>query len=713
MLLSSLNMTLCLGQEEIILSQDGWGDYYFINKNYPAAILAFEKQSQELNLEQQRNFALAYLYTNQKRKAETVYTPVANSTAARVEDYYRYADLLIGQERLAKEYQTKAYKLPWPTPSLYENDSLLFKKRFGSSPYLVEGLETNTTANEYGLVFVSNEAQQEVFFLKDQKDKPRALKRITSEYPIYNFYSANYSLNPFSLANSAEVPFSVNSYFQEGPGTYDAVKDQFYFTRSTNQFDPDKNIQLNVYAIAKQDIEKNKIAVALPINKKGSSTVHPSISPSGKRLFFASDRPGGFGGMDLYYVTINNNQFSEPVNLGPDINTAGDEVFPFAYSDTQLFFSSNGREGLGKLDIYLAEHKIEKRWEAYLLGKELNTKEDDFSFGINKALSLGYLSSNRLDGAGGDDLYTFSFTPEIKGLEDRYRFVPSDTLIVANQGILKNDIDYLNQKDPLQRLVKKEAIQTKPPKNGYLRFHANGSFIYKSRAALAVKDSFAYKLKTVKGTSAEIWVYLVPTEQAKEAQKTDFKEAFSSIYFTFDRSNLLATYLDRIEKVVEVMQKYPSIEIEVRSYTDCRGKATYNQKLAERRTNTIVNYVRSRIDRPERIVGAGFGIEKSFVASNKMYQLIAGSFEDPLNAQKMQDKLKEKGYASSIIKLNGMTRVMAASSNVIANVNAIKAELDALGITTWITERPCAESSEEEHQQNRRTDFKVISNQKR
>ena len=112
--------------------------------------------------------------------------------------------------------------------------------------------------------------------------------------------------------------------FSRGPGSYHQATDLFYFSRSAQRYDKEKTVQLNSYVIKKSEINQNRIAIALPFNLEGSSTLHPSISPSGERLFFASDRPGGFGGMDLYYVTIKNGQYSEPINMGPDINTAGD-----------------------------------------------------------------------------------------------------------------------------------------------------------------------------------------------------------------------------------------------------------------------------------------------------------------------------------------------------------------------------------------------------
>ena len=108
------------------------------------------------------------------------------------------------------------------------------------------------------------------------------------------------------------------------------------------------------------------------------------------------------------------------------------------------------------MDVFLAEHVIEKRWETFILGKGISTEEDDFSFGIREDLEIGYFASNRKGGQGADDLYTFPFTPEIAGLTDHYVYVPSDTLIVANNGVLKNDIKMLHDKDPLQRLLEKE-----------------------------------------------------------------------------------------------------------------------------------------------------------------------------------------------------------------------------------------------------------------
>ena len=692
-------------------NEDTWGDYYFINGEYEQAIDFFENTQKELRLEQQRNLAQAYLAVGQKVKAKATYAPVANSKEASVKDYYRYANILMEEQRLADEYRTKAYKLPWPTPALFEQDSLLYKQRFGTSIYTISGVKGNTPNNEFGLIFMDKNPNGRVFYLSDQektKGQKRALKRVKSDLPIYNFYQATFTASPSSLLPGNPLPNTLNTFFQEGPGSYDVTSDRFYFTRSDSKYDKKKKVHLNVYFIKKAEINQNKIALPLPFNMEGYSTLHPAISPSGKRLFFASDRPEGFGGMDLYYVDIENGRFSSPVNMGPDINTEGDEVFPFAFSDTQLFFSSNGREGKGKLDVFLTEHVIEKRWETFILGKGINTEEDDFSFGIKENLSMGYFASDRQGGQGADDLYTFPFTPEIEGLKDYYVYVPSDTLIVANKGVLNNDIKMLQDKDPLQRLLQKEAVPTIPPQNGSIFLNRNGSFLYKNNQPTAQKDSFAYRLKTVKGYSDNIWVQLERAAVDSDQLNQELTEAFASIFYNLDKSNILEKYLDRVDKVVEVLQKNPSLEIEVSSYTDCRGSSSYNLALSQRRTKAIIDYVQARIEKPARIYGKGYGEEEANKAGEKDYQLIAGSYNDQENVERLMELLKASGFLAKKIPQGKLTRVVVAESDHFESLRAVQEELKQQSINTWITQSPCYQLSEEEHQANRRTDFKVI-----
>ena len=532
------------------------------------------------------------------------------------------------------------------------------------------------------------------------------LKRLKTDYPIYNFYKGKFNRKTFTLDREDDLPMAVNSLFQEGPGSYDSTKKRLFFSRSTNRFDKKKTVQLNLYQLNSSDLFSNKMATPLPFNENGNSSMHPAITPDGKRLYFASDRPGGYGGMDLYYINLLNGENSTPVNLGPDINTTADEVFPFVFNDKYLFFSSNRKNGLGKMDIYLAEHRIEKRWEVFVLGQSLNSISDDFSFGLTKDVAMGYFSSDREGGSGADDLYAFEFSPELKGLNDDYTYIPSDTLVVATNGVLVNDIKALNEKDPLQRLIQKEAMLRKPPKSGKLTLNSNGTFIYKNQMPLVKKDSFAYRLQTTKGVSEDIWVMLNRAEVKPEDLSPELADALSPIFYNLDKSNILETYIDRVEKVVAVMQENPTLEIEVSSYTDCRGRAAYNKQLSSERTQSILDYVQQRISNPERIYGKGYGEGQN--ATQVDYQLIVGAYTDAINLKRRIDQLAQLGYACTTYTFDAITRVVVAEADSTGELLQIQQELNAASIENWVSQHPCFELSEQEHQYNRRTDFKVI-----
>ena len=465
---------------------------------------------------------------------------------------------------------------------------------------------------------------------------------------------------------------------------------------------------MNLYQIQLSDLNQNKTPTALPINVNEFSTMHPSVNAAGTELYFASDRPGGFGGMDLYRVNIEDGVFSDPVNLGADINTAGDEVFPFAYSDQFMFYSSNGKEGAGMMDVYLAENQFENRWKTHVLGAGINSVEDDFSFGLNENLALGYFASNRKGGQGADDLYAFDFTPVIQGIRDRYQYIPSDTLVVALNHVLVNDQLNLEQQDPLQRLIKKEAELTLPPAFGTLELNKNGSFLYKNTQPTQAKDSFAYRLTSVKGTSEAIWVNLDRASVDKEDLNPIVADAFLPIFYNLDESSILTTYLDRVNEVVAVMQANPTLEVELSSFTDCRGSLEYNLALSSRRTQAIIDYVQERISNPQRIYGKGYGEDVVNKGFKKDYTLVVGSFREPSNAAILLNQLKRKGFNPILQVADSSIRVLVSQQDSKAGARQVKEELKEIGVDTWILINPCIQVSEEVHQQKRRTDFKVI-----
>lgn len=607
-----------------------WGDYYYLNDEYEKAIAFFETYKGKKSLVSRRHWALAYLKKGQIEKAMLTYTPVVNSADALVEDYYIYADLLTHQPKLANEYRVKAFQLSWDRLGISLSDTE--RKALNLKPsYTLHNLKGNSTAADFGMIFPIRPNDSIVFFLSEQKGERksnRVLKGFQSQYPIYDFFQAKLDLKHFRLKEKKSLRNTVNSYFQEGPGTVDRSGKWLYFTQSAKRLDKENNVLLKLYSISLDDLERQTIPQALNLVPQTSSAMHPSISSDGEMLYFSSDMPGGFGGMDLYRATWKEGEFQEVENLGPDINTEADEVFPFSHRNDFLFYASNAKTKEGKLDVMMAHNRIEKRWESFLLKQNINTTVDDFSFAMDPEQQWAWFSSNREGGVGQDDLYLFAFTPKIEGLPDQYRYAPSDTLIVAHENVQKNDRMYAYTQDPLQRLIERKVILETPPKNGKLQFNANGTFWYKNQKPLQLKDSFAYSISTVKGNSQPIWVQL-EREAVKELPE-DLRKPLLPIYYALDASNILEQYKARVEKVVVLMQKYPDLEIELRSYTDCRGPEAYNLALSKRRTESILDYVKKRILRPERIYGDGYGevVNEGDSSINECSQLTASMHQE-------------------------------------------------------------------------------------
>ena len=303
-----------LGQEENTrLVSENWGDYYFVNQNYEKAVNFYARFKDSIRIDTRRNWALALSAMNKKSEAKTQYAIVANSVEAQVEDYYVYAGLLYDEKQLAMEYRDKSFRLPWSKPSLFENDSLLFKKRFDQEAYSINSLKGNTKRSEFGMLFLTEEEKSTVFYLSEQdksKASKKVLKRIKTDYPIYNFHEGVFDKTSFTLTEQEDISNSINSLFQEGPASFHEASGQLYFTRSADELDKKKTVQLNLYQIQLSDLNQNKTPTALPINVNEFSTMHPSVNAAGTELYFASDRPGGFGGMDLYRVNIEAGVFS-------------------------------------------------------------------------------------------------------------------------------------------------------------------------------------------------------------------------------------------------------------------------------------------------------------------------------------------------------------------------------------------------------------------
>jgi WD40-like Beta Propeller Repeat/SPOR domain len=267
--------------------------------------------------------------------------------------------------------------------------------------------EINTAFQEYspafyknGLVFIGSNPAVE----KDKKTDDETGKKATS------FFLATREDNG-SLRKVVPFAEELTTKYYDGPLSFNTDGTVVYFTRSNLRRgkavrSKDGLVKLKVFTAQKAETGWTNI-LELPLNLPDYDCAHPSISHDGKRLYFSSNRPDGFGGMDLYFCTFLNGKWSIPVNCGPKINTPKNEIFPFIHADGTLFFTSNGREGLGNLDIFYTMRTDTGWLMPKALPEPMNSSSDDFGLIVSPDKKSGYFSSNRASGKGDDDVYSF------------------------------------------------------------------------------------------------------------------------------------------------------------------------------------------------------------------------------------------------------------------------------------------------------------------
>lgn len=285
--------------------------------------------------------------------------------------------------------------------------------------------EINTENDEFSPMYFKNDL---VFVsARDRKASTKRFNRWSEEEdkPFTEIYTTkrNQVGEPdeyiYNYGKVEKFSKSLSSKYHDGPLTFNAEFNEIYYTRSNMEKSDDNIIRLKVYQSTGAP-SKYSEPRSLPFNSDEYSVLHPSLSDDGEILFFASDMPGGFGGYDLYASYLEDGRWSPPVNLGPTVNTEGNEVFPFHHESGTLYFASNGLVGLGGLDIYKSKDSYGAWTDPVNLGYPINTVDDDFGFIINSEQTHGYFSSSR-KGKGGDDIYTFtklSVTIEIKVFDE-------------------------------------------------------------------------------------------------------------------------------------------------------------------------------------------------------------------------------------------------------------------------------------------------------
>ncbi len=336
----------------------------------------------------------------------------------------------------------------------------------------------------------------------------------------------------------------------------------------------------------------------------------PSLSPDGRTLYFSSNRKGGFGGLDLYSAQMDSRgRFGKVRNLGPDINTAGDELFPYVAENGKLYFSSDGHPGYGMLDLFVV-NRVNGKNSVDNLGPTMNSTADDFGIFLFKP-DRGFFTSNRDGGKGDDDIYTFkNDDPNLKVVnytlegitysvrKDSIREILPDTKIslLAADGDLMQDFTTGNDGKFLFRVFENENYFLLGERDGYITKRQPFTTRGKSVPLESLKELV---------TNITLDTLLVLDRKAK-----GLTFRLNNIYFEYDKADINPDAAHELDKLVELLNDNPEIKIEMGSHTDSVASDAYNLELSQRRAESTVNYLIRRGIDPKRLEAKGYGESK-------------------------------------------------------------------------------------------------------
>lgn len=542
----------------------------------------------------QKRLADSYYLLRDPENAVKYYKEVVQQPDVSPEMYYKYAQMLRGireydeSRKWLKKYQEEGGN-PGQVEELLETDEIPVYK--GLESFRVSPAAFNSQFSDFGTFSTPSG----VYFTSARGEADVRTKTYdwTGE-PFLDIYRTT----PGSSEATA-VEGEVNTVRHEGPLTLSADGKTMYFTRNNylNNRNGKKDEQgvnhLKIYKATMEDGEWENVE-ELPFSNDKYSVGHPSLSADGKTLYFASEAPGGQGGSDIYKVSIQNNVFGTPVNLGPQVNTPGNEVFPFIAKNGDLYFSSDGHKGYGLLDVFVL--KKDNPNAVQNLGEPVNSNLDDFGFSVSSEdESKGYISSNRPGGKGNDDIYELNVLAPL---------------------VLKGQVlDSINGKP-----VPNATVRLLGPDNrqvAFLETDMDGKYtteiardrIYPLEAKHIKYDTKSTRLNTSNMDDKKELTYNIELSPIRDVE---YLAEINKIYFDFDKAVIRPDAAKELDKLVNLMKnEYPELVIEIGSHTDKRGSIAYNRKLADRRAQATFDYLVANGIEAERIMQfKGYGEER-------------------------------------------------------------------------------------------------------
>lgn len=529
-------------------------------------------------------------------EAERWYAKVLENESD-AEAVYRYSQMLKANGKYdASNVQMEKFASLRPSDhratSFKKNPNYLPKILEKGKKFNVQDAGLNTEGSEFGGTMHDGK-----LYITSSRNSSRKTYGWNAQ-PYLDIYSFTKSEDG-SYVGEELLNSKINTKFHEGMVSFSPDGNTMYFSRESffermyekDSLSNNRYSVLHLYKASKLGDDWDNVE-GFAVNSKNYSVKNPSVSTDGKTLYFASDMPGGFGQFDIYKAAINaDGSLGEAENMGQKVNTEGQEMFPYSSSNGTLYFSSNGHLGLGGLDVFFTKEIDGKLAPVRNIGIPVNSNADDFAFSIDEESKEGFVSSNRDGGQGSDDIYAVKAIQPICDVMITAVVTDAKTgnpLSGAMVAMIDKDGNKINSK--------------MSDSDGIVEFIVECE---QDTVLEAGKTDYESKKEEVPGTEEEevnVSIALDPIEViiAEEI-------LLDPIYFDFDKSNITAKAAFELDKLVQIMTKYPDMTILATSHTDSRGSDSYNMSLSDRRAKTTVQYVISKGIDKSRIVGEGRG----------------------------------------------------------------------------------------------------------
>ncbi|WP_396633736.1 OmpA family protein [Maribacter sp. R86514] len=559
-----------------------------------------------------RKLGNSYYYNADYTDAAETYKKLVADYASEVtpEDYFKYAQSLktIGEYDTSKSIMNKFIEVTSSdvrATTFDEDRDFMSEIEENSGRYNLGPFEYNSPYSDFAPSFY----KEGLIFSSDRDTGNFARYRHTwNAKDFLDLYVVN--ADSSSIDHVKKIDENINTRYHESTSVVTKDGQTMYFTRNNSEksktVKDDKGIvRLKILRAVLTDEGVWGEVEELPFNSDSYSTANPALSPDEKTLYFVSDMPGTLGASDLYMVSINEDRtFGTPQNLGSNINTEARETFPYITSEEILYFSSDGHPGLGGLDVFATKIKRQDFTGKVLnVGKPVNSNSDDFTFIFNEELRTGYVASNRVEGLGYDDIYSFTETRPLE-FDCIQKITGTVRDKISNEVLVGATVKVIDEDN-------KEVLSTITDSDGNYNLELDcnkGNFV---RALKEGYVPFEEYIGTSDGKPKIIDFYL-ERDNITAGFGDDLSKLLqlSTIYFDFDKYNIRKDSEVEIEKVIAAMEKYPSLKLKVNAHTDSRGTEEYNLWLSGKRAESTVNYMIKKGISKDRLVSEGFGETK-------------------------------------------------------------------------------------------------------